>query len=87
MTWYVYIVRCSDGTLYTGIAKDINKRMQLHNEGKGAKYTRGRRPVELVWSMVCGTKGSAQIIERLIKKQPRKNKLLVIELFNSLESI
>jgi putative endonuclease len=45
----VYIVRCCDGTYYTGYTPDIKKRVELHNKGKGAKYTRDRRPVELVW--------------------------------------
>ena len=46
--WYVYIVRCSDGSLYTGITKDVEARVSMHNAGRGAKYTRARRPVELV---------------------------------------
>ena len=48
--YYVYIVKCRDGTLYTGYTPDIDKRIKLHNAGKGAKYTRDRQPVELVWS-------------------------------------
>lgn len=48
--FWVYIVKCADGTFYTGYSSDIEKRIKLHNEGKGAKYTRGRRPVRLVWS-------------------------------------
>ena len=47
--FYVYIVRCQDGTYYTGYTPDIGRRIKLHNAGKGARYTRGRRPVKLVW--------------------------------------
>ena len=48
-TWHVYILRCADGTLYTGIAKDLAKRLEAHQSGNGAKYTRGRLPVKLVY--------------------------------------
>ena len=49
MTWHVYIVRCADGSLYTGLTNDLTARIAKHNSGAGAKYTRSRRPVRLVW--------------------------------------
>lgn len=51
--WTVYILRCGDGTLYTGIALDVQARLEQHRSGKGAKYTRGRGPLELVYREVC----------------------------------
>jgi putative endonuclease len=73
--WYVYIVKCSDNTLYTGIAKDIYKRIEQHNKGKGAKYTRGRGPVTLVKSFECLTKGEALRLEYQTKQLSKKEKL------------
>ena len=52
-TWYLYILRCRDGTLYTGITTDVEKRFEAHCSGKGAKYTRGRGPLELVYRETC----------------------------------
>ena len=57
--WLLYILRCGDGTLYTGIAVDVQARLQMHRSGKGAKYTRGRGPLELVYTEVCGTRSDA----------------------------
>ncbi len=65
---YVYIVRCSDGSLYTGWTTDIERRISAHNAGKGAKYTRSRRPVELVHLESFEEKTAAQKRERMIKK-------------------
>ena len=65
---YVYIVRCSDGSLYTGWTTDIERRISAHNTGKGAKYTRSRRPVELVHLESFEEKTAAQKRERMIKK-------------------
>ena len=56
-TWKLYILRCRDGSLYTGITTDVEKRFAAHNAGKGAKYTRGRGPWELVYSEDCGDIG------------------------------
>jgi len=53
MRTVVYILRCSDGTFYTGCTKDLEARLQLHNSGRGAKYVRGRTPAEVVYSKVC----------------------------------
>lgn len=58
-TWKLYILRCGDGSLYTGITTDVEKRLEVHRSGKGAKYTRGRGPLELVYSEECGTHSDA----------------------------
>jgi len=80
MEYFVYIVKCSDETLYTGIATDIKRRLEEHNNSsKGAKYTRVRRPVELVYSEVCEDRSSATKREYLIKKLSRKEKLELID--------
>jgi len=77
---FVYILECSDKTLYSGWTNNMEKRLQEHNEGKGgAKYTRGRRPVRLVYREPCPTKSDALKREREIKKLSRAQKLLLIE--------
>lgn len=75
--WYVYIVKCADGTLYTGIAEDVAKRVEIHNAGKGAKYTRGRAPVRLLWSEPHQSKSSALRSEYAIKQLKKEKKLLL----------
>ena len=77
--WTVYILRCADGTLYTGIAPDVEKRLQKHNEGKGAKYTRGRTPVELVYREEHPNRAEASKREYQIKQLSRAEKLALIE--------
>ena len=72
--FWVYIVECIDGTYYTGYTPDIEKRISLHNKGQGAKYTRDRRPVELVWSKEYKYFKSAFLEEKKIKKLKRKDK-------------
>ena len=76
---YTYILKCSDGTYYTGWTNDMAKRLKTHNEGKGAKYTRGRGPVELVYLEEFDTKQEAMSKEAKIKRLTRKEKLLLIE--------
>lgn len=78
MRWLVYILECSDGSLYTGITNDIEKRIKQHNEGKGAKYTRGRRPVNMLVSFSFETKSIALKEEYRIKQLTRKQKLNLI---------
>lgn len=75
MTWFVYLLRCGDSTLYCGIALDVEARLQAHREGKGAKYTRGRGPLKLVFAEACVSKGDALRRERQIKAMPRCMKL------------
>lgn len=73
--WYVYILRCADGTLYTGITTDIERRLVEHNHEKtGAKYTRVRRPVYLVFQEVYSTRSEATKREAELKKFPRVKK-------------
>ena len=68
--WWVYILRCGDGTLYTGMTDDPERRLAAHCSGHGAKYTRGRGPLELVYSEACGTRGDALRREAAIKRLP-----------------
>lgn len=75
---YVYIVKCSDGSLYTGWTNNLKKRLDTHNEGKGAKYTKTRLPVELVYYEECDTKEIAMSREWHIKRMTRKQKLEMI---------
>ena len=75
---YTYIVRCKDGTLYTGCTNDIEKRIKAHNEGKGAKYTKSRRPVKLVYYEEFQTKEEAMKREYAIKHMRRKEKEKII---------
>lgn len=75
MAWYVYILRCGDGSLYTGITDDVEKRLAAHRTGKGAKYTRGRGPLELVYWQEQPDKSAALRRELEIKKMPRQRKL------------
>lgn len=75
---HVYIVRCQDGSLYTGYARDPRARLKLHNSGKGAKYTSGRRPVRLVYSEACATLSDALKREHQLKQWPRAKKRALI---------
>ncbi|MGD0856595.1 MAG: GIY-YIG nuclease family protein [Dehalococcoidia bacterium] len=75
MNWHVYIVECSDGTLYTGISNNIDKRIREHNSGIGSKYTRGRRPVKLLARWNCADKSHASKMEYKIKRLTREAKL------------
>lgn len=73
--WYVYLLVCKDQTYYCGIAKDVQKRLEQHNAGKGARYTRGRAPIELVWSTENAlSHQSALRLERRIKAMKRSEK-------------
>lgn len=72
---YTYIVKCSDGTFYTGWTNNLEKRMEAHNAGSGAKYTKPRRPVELVYYEMFQTKEEAMRREYEIKQLSRKEKL------------
>lgn len=81
--YFVYILECSDGTYYTGIAKELQKRVGEHNGAeKGAKYTRTRRPVALAYSKKCKDKGTALKREIEIKKLTRKEKTKLITTYN-----
>ena len=77
--WYVYVVRCRDGTLYTGISRDVAARLSKHNHGKGARYTRGRGPVLLVHSERRHSQAAALRREAAIKALSRQEKLALLE--------
>ena len=79
MSWWVYLLRCGDGTLYTGITDDLNRRLAAHNAGRGAKYTRSRRPVTLVWREEQPDKSAALRREYAVKQLTRAKKLALIE--------
>lgn len=80
MSYYVYILECSDRTLYTGIAKDVQKRLKEHNTSdKGAKYTKARRPVKLLYSESSKDRSSASKREYAIKKLSRTQKYELIQ--------
>lgn len=75
MTWFVYIVRCSDNTLYTGVTTNISRRVREHNsKGAGAKYTKTKRPVTLVYQESVSTRSDALKREAYIKNLPKKHK-------------
>jgi len=77
--WYVYIVKCSDKTLYTGTAKDLKARIASHNSGKGAKYTRGRTPVKVVYKESFPSRSEALKRESRIKKLNTSGKEALIK--------
>jgi putative endonuclease len=72
--WYVYILRCRDNSLYTGISTDVEARLEKHNAGKGAAYTRSRVPVTLVWFKACKTESAARKREALMKRWSKAQK-------------
>ena len=79
MPFHLYILRCSDGTLYTGIATDVSRRLEEHRSGtRGAKYLRGRLPVELVFECSVGDRAAAQRLEYRVKRMSRHDKEAVI---------
>ena len=78
MTWWVYILRCADGTLYTGATNDLDRRLAAHNAGRGAKYTRARRPVALLYREEAADKSAALQREAALKKLARAAKLRLI---------
>lgn len=76
---YTYLLRCADGTFYCGWTNHLMERVRMHNEGRGAKYTRGRRPVELVYYEEFATRQEAMRREYAIKRLSRKDKQLLME--------
>ncbi len=81
--WYVYILRCRDDTLYTGITDDISRRLAVHNSGKGAKYTRSRTPVALCYQEEAESYSAALRREYAIKQLTRREKLALIQTCNT----
>ena len=82
MSWVCYVLRCADKTLYCGITNDLDKRLAAHNKGEGAKYTRGRAPVKLVYCETCADKSTSLKREMEIKRLPRMKKLALIKANN-----
>jgi putative endonuclease len=83
VSWFVYIVRCVDETLYTGVAKDVQARIEQHNKGLGAKYTRGRGPVSLVYCEQLSDQTQALRREMAIKRLSRASKLSLVATFQA----
>ena len=79
VSWFVYMLRCRDGSLYTGYTDDVRRRLAVHSAGKGAKYTRSRLPVELVYQEELPDKSAALRREAAIKKLTRQQKLNLVE--------
>jgi predicted GIY-YIG superfamily endonuclease len=77
--WFVYIVRCGDGSLYTGITKDLTRRCQQHNAGTASRYTRSRRPVKLIYQEIHSSQSSALKREATIKTMTRREKSTMIQ--------
>ena len=78
--WFVYMVKCADDTLYTGITKDVKRRSQQHNDGKASRYTRSRRPTKLVWHEAQPSRSSALKREAAIKAMTRREQLAMVRL-------
>lgn len=81
MSW-AYLVRCNDGSLYAGWAADIEKRVETHNSGKGAKYTRSRLPVTLAWAQEYATKSEAMVQEAALKKMTKAAKEALVQQYS-----
>lgn len=79
MAWYVYMLRCRDGSLYTGCTDDVERRLAVHSSGKGAKYTRSRLPVTLVYQEEAADKSAALRREAAIKRLTRVQKLVLLQ--------
>ncbi len=79
MGYWLYILRCGDGTLYPGVTDDVERRLAVHQSGKGAKYTRGRGPLTVVYREACADKPSALRREYAVKQLSRAEKLRLIE--------
>ena len=77
--WFVYIVKCSDGSLYTGVTTDLERRIDEHNKGTGSKYTRVRTPVKLLYTEEVRSRSRAQEREAMIKSLSRQEKLKLIQ--------
>jgi predicted GIY-YIG superfamily endonuclease len=77
-TWFVYLLRCADGSLYTGITKDVDRRCRQHNDGTASRYTRSRRPIRLVYHEARPSRSAALKREVAIKALPRRAKMALI---------
>ena len=78
--WFVYLLKCGDGSFYCGIAKNVEQRLALHETGKGARYTRGRGPLEIIWKLSNPLPHSDALkLERRIKRMTRKQKETLVK--------
>lgn len=85
--WYVYVARCADGSLYCGIARDVPARIAAHDAGTGARYTRGRGPLEVLLTRRCATKGTALRVEYAFKQLTRDHKERLLQRPKPLDAI
>ena len=85
--WYVYIIRCRDNSLYTGIATDVERRLADHLANRGSKYLRGRGPLKLVFKKQVGDKGQALKVESRVKRLPRHKKEALIQTGAGIEAL
>lgn len=76
--WYLYILKCADRSLYTGITKDLERRFKMHAQGRAARYTRTRRPLEMVYREACRSRTEALTRESAVKRLPKPKKLALI---------
>ena len=72
--WFLYILKCCDGSFYTGVTKDLERRFKMHQSGKASRYTRSHRPVEMLYHEKCGDRTQALVRECQVKELPRKKK-------------
>src|SRR5437879_4401675 len=79
-SWFVYFLRCADGSLYAGITKDVQRRSRQHNDGTASRYTRSRRPTKLVWQEAQSSRSAALKREAAIKTMTRREKLALLHL-------
>ena len=87
LNWHIYIILCSDGSLYTGITTDLERRFQQHAKGRGAKYFRGRQPINIVFQEGGHTRCTASKKEARIKLMSRDEKLLLVASMNNVTTI
>jgi putative endonuclease len=85
--WFVYVARCSDDTLYVGIARDVAARIAAHDAGRGARYTRGRGPLEVLTTRRCANMGEALRLELALKRLTRPEKLAIVASRRKLASL
>ena len=82
MNWVIYMVKCNDGSIYTGISNNLKKRLETHAKGNGSKYVRARLPFRLIYTEECLNRSKAIKREIEIKKLAKKNKELLVKLYN-----
>lgn len=79
--WHLYLIECTDGSLYAGITTDVERRFRVHGAGKGARYTRSHKPLRLLAAVAIGSRAEALRAECALKRLPRAEKLLAIQTF------